>query len=537
MIALSAASAMAVPPMFGADHTIDGAESVREANESEIKELRGKADVPGRIIFPSPDGRYGFNQADEKEAEEAGKRAIPNCLVDLKTMKRVVDVQKFGDVEMAKEPCMRVRWRSDSKAALFTAPTSPSTSSYLLIVIGKDGKAAVHDLGEEVREAALSGLAEEWPALRQHLKLPESASWESEELNMTFGFSKDGKEIDPAGHLVAVAGTLTTNPQGSEGLARVTIGFTGKATVATGKFSRTAFWSEEAGIQAFDWRNEPVLLNRLSLHRMREEAVKEGRLFGMDDPTGMMDVYELEQTEATPLAKKRGENSATLVFASPDGRYAFSRPTTEQAEKSNYEVSNHLVDLQTMKPVEEIETGGGGDFERRNHGGMRVRWRPDSRAALFLAEAKWEPSAFSVIMIEDSGKLRQIHIDALLRAELVSQLKHRWSAISEKLKLSAEDKYDGESGPWSTEYFRYGAEFTADGKAVRVKGRMETNGKRMEGQVAAAIVTEGIIDLANGKFTPADSRVIQAGVVTYDDESREVLKPKIIFPVTQKKKK
>lgn len=119
------------------------------------------------------------------------------------------------------------------------------------------------------------------------------------------------------------------------------------------------------------------------LDKLVTEAKQRGFLFGLDDPTGMIGVHSLE-LGVVPDSLDKVDVPGPLVFPSPDGRYAINHPTTEQASESDYEVENHLVSLKSMKAVLAIPNRNGGDFERRNHGGLRVQWRPDSRAALDL---------------------------------------------------------------------------------------------------------------------------------------------------------
>jgi hypothetical protein len=88
----------------------------------------------------------------------------------------------------------------------------------------------------------------------------------------------------------------------------------------------------------------------------------------------------------------------------------------------------------------------------------------------------------------------------------------------------------GDEVPWSLECFRYGAEFTPDGGSVRVIGRFETNGKRLEGQVVARASAEGEFRLADGSFHPGPARVLDAGIVSYSEAGDEVLRPRVVFP-------
>lgn len=253
-------------------------------------------------------------------------------------------------------------------------------------------------------------------------------------------------------------------------------------------------------------------------------------LFGLDDETGMKGVRSLEESEIEN-SLDRANVPGVLVFPSPDGRFAFNRPTVEQAERVGFDgVSNHLVDLQTNKSIMEIGNSNGGDFQNRNHGGMRVLWRPDSRAAIFIAEHKWAPSTFCIIVIGDDNKPRQIAVDALLLREMRSQLLKKWPVIHESLKLGDSERYDGENGPWSVEEIHFGCSFAKGGKTAKVKGTMSTNGKGLDGSVSAEIVAEGIVTLETGKAAFARSRVLSAGLMVYDEESGEnVLRPLVRF--------
>lgn len=265
------------------------------------------------------------------------------------------------------------------------------------------------------------------------------------------------------------------------------------------------------------------------LQRLVADARKKGLIFGFDDPTGMIGVYSLER-EVVPDSLDKANVQGRLVFPSPDGRYAISHPTTEQAEKLQYEVVNHLVSLKTMKALMEIPNLSGGDFERRNHGGLRMQWRADSRAALYLGEGKWEPSSFCALVIDEEDKPRAVDLRTPVYEAIIAEMKKRWPEIHKKLKLGKDMVVDGDNVPWSLEYVRYGAEFTKDGKSVRVVGNFESNGKRMEGQVVANASAEGVFTLADGKFSLTSARVSDAGVVVHTDDGSEVLRPKVVFP-------
>lgn len=266
------------------------------------------------------------------------------------------------------------------------------------------------------------------------------------------------------------------------------------------------------------------------LDRLVTEAKQRGLLFGLDDPTGMIGVHSLE-LGVVPDSLDKADVPGRLVFPSPDGRHAINHPTTEQAGESDYEVENHLVSLKSMKAVLAIPNRNGGDFERRNHGGLRVQWRPDSRAALVLGDGKWEPSTFCAVAIDPDGKPRAIDLMSPVYEAIIARMKDRWPEIQKGLNLGEDMVVKDDEGPWSLEYVRYGAEFTPDGKSVRVIAEFETNGKRMEGQVVARATAEGLFNLADGSFHLISARVSDAGVVSYNhDTGEEVLNPSLVFP-------
>ncbi len=265
-----------------------------------------------------------------------------------------------------------------------------------------------------------------------------------------------------------------------------------------------------------------------ALSQLTAEAAQHGLLFGLDDPTGMIGVYSLALA-AIPDSLNKADVPGRLVFASPNGRFAFSHPTLEQAEETGYEVENHLVSLETMKSLLVIPNRNGGDFEHRNHGGLRAQWRPDSRAALVLAEGKWEPSTFCALVIDRDGKARAIDLRTPVYDVIIAEMRSRWPEISSALGLAG-GMADGEDDrPWSLEYVRYGAEFSTDGKSVRVTAQFETNGKRMPGQVVARASAEGDFNLSDGSFRLTSARVTDAGIVPMEDSGDEELDPRIIL--------
>lgn len=266
-------------------------------------------------------------------------------------------------------------------------------------------------------------------------------------------------------------------------------------------------------------------------------------MFGLEPGiTGIEGFEEMEKAEIPGMLDK-ADVPGKLFFRSPNGRYAFSRPTGEQAEKANYDVDNHLVDLKSMKALTRDIGGVGADFERKNHGGMHVKWRADSRVALFFGEAKWEPDTFSAIVIGDEGKVSEVNLEAPMRQVMVRELKRRWPEIHKKLKQQPSDAEElnlenDEISPWAQEYLRYGAAFTPDGKGVKVKATMVTNAKHMEEQIVANVVAEGVISLSDGTLKLDSVSVLDAGLVNYNDDGTEVMRPKVVFPkaVTKKKK-
>ena len=265
-------------------------------------------------------------------------------------------------------------------------------------------------------------------------------------------------------------------------------------------------------------------------------------MFGLEPGiTGIEGFEEMEKAEIPGMLDK-ADVPGKLFFKSPDGRYAFSRPTGEQAEKANYDVDNHLVDLKTMKALTRDLDGVGADFEHKNHGGMHVRWRADSRAALFYTEAKWEPDIFSAVVIGDDGKVSQVDLARPMRQVMVRELKRRWPEIQKKMKQKPSDAEvlnleDDEIAPWSQEYLRHGATFTPDGKGVKVKATMHTNAKHIEETIASNVAAEGVISLSDGMLKLDSVTVLDAGVVNYNDDGTEFLRPKVVFPKVVTKKK
>ncbi|MEQ1840289.1 MAG: hypothetical protein ABL994_07770, partial [Verrucomicrobiales bacterium] len=90
-----------------------------------------------------------------------------------------------------------------------------------------------------------------------------------------------------------------------------------------------------------------------------EAAQEKAPLWGLDGGE--------EQGPAETAIEAKSAVPGLLVFPSPDKRYAVSWLLRDEAEKVDYETSNHLVDLQTGQSIAKLADGDG-DFEGRNHG-------------------------------------------------------------------------------------------------------------------------------------------------------------------------
>jgi hypothetical protein len=245
-------------------------------------------------------------------------------------------------------------------------------------------------------------------------------------------------------------------------------------------------------------------------------AADEKVFFGMDGA----DSYEEMESNLIPDSLNIAEVPGRLLYPSPNKRFAFNRPTVEQAEAENYEVTNHLVDLKTKKSVHEIGGSMGGDFESKNHGGMRVKWRADSRAALFLAEHKWEPAAFCLITIAKDDAIAETELSLLMQKEMLAELDARWPKIREALKLAEYASYD--SGPFA---WNFGCAFTDNPNIVALKGTVNTNGKGFQDRPVVEMEFDAKFDSSTGKLIKPNARIIKAGVIQWDDDGNEKLDP------------
>lgn len=191
-----------------------------------------------------------------------------------------------------------------------------------------------------------------------------------------------------------------------------------------------------------------------------------------------------------------------LVFPSPDKRYAVSWILRDEAEKEGYEASNHLVDLQTGQSIANLADGDG-DFEGRNHGGMGILWRNDSRAFVFRLEGKWAPRWVIVVEIDPAGQVREANLTKPVAAAFASLLTQKAPAIW--------DNPEGEP----SEYLdcNIGCAFNPDGKSLEIEAEFEMNPKQIPGQSYAAGKLTGTFDLATGKLTVASKELTEAMVV------------------------
>ncbi len=191
-----------------------------------------------------------------------------------------------------------------------------------------------------------------------------------------------------------------------------------------------------------------------------------------------------------------------LVFPSPDKRYAISWILRDEAEKEGYEASNHLVDLQTGQSIAKLADGDG-DFEGRNHGGMGILWRNDSRAFVFRLEGKWAPRWVVVVEIDPAGQLRESNLTRAVATAFASLLTEKAPAIW--------DNPEGEA----SEYLdcNIGCAFNPDGKSLAIEAEFEMNPKQIPGQTYAAGRLTGTFDLVMGKLTVASQELTEAMVV------------------------
>lgn len=218
-----------------------------------------------------------------------------------------------------------------------------------------------------------------------------------------------------------------------------------------------------------------------------------------------------------------------LVCPCPDGRFAFSHSTVEQAERQNFDVGNHVVDLTTRRAIFAVDARNGGDFGNRNHGGLNVKWRFDRRAAIFHAEGKWDPAACCVLAIGPDDSVRQVPVDQLLNGLWSDALRERWPQIHGKLTLEEHQKFDGEFAAWVEVQTRIGCEFVEGENRIRVHGEYVMNPRNFEERLTTTVEVGGAIDLKTGLYERPGARVPDAAVVTMDAEGNEIFEPRVEF--------
>ncbi len=195
-----------------------------------------------------------------------------------------------------------------------------------------------------------------------------------------------------------------------------------------------------------------------------------------------------------------------LVYPSPDKRYAISWPLRDEAEKENFEVTNHLVDLQSGQSVGKIADGDG-DFEGRNHGGMRILWRQDSRALVYRLEGKWAPRGVAVMEIDPAGRIRETSLTQSVAAAFAALLAQKAPAIW--------GNPEGEP----SEYLgcNIGCAFDPQGTGLMIEAEFEMNPKQIPGQTYAAGRLTGSFDMETGKLTVI-SQELTAALAVKEEE-------------------
>jgi hypothetical protein len=216
------------------------------------------------------------------------------------------------------------------------------------------------------------------------------------------------------------------------------------------------------------------------------------RLWGLDADTGQ----ELTESVVEAPSKVPG----LLVFASPDGRYALSWPERAAAEAANYDVSNELVDLRTGASVARV-IDGDGDFEGRNHGGMRVKWRDDSRALVVRLEGKWGPRWVAAFVVGSGGGIREVNFFPAV-GEALAKL---FAAEAGELWRLSEASV--ESLVWNV-----GCEFAEGGGILRIEAEGCLNPKQIPGQVYLEGRLTGTVDLESGALVVSQREVTEAMV-------------------------
>lgn len=222
-------------------------------------------------------------------------------------------------------------------------------------------------------------------------------------------------------------------------------------------------------------------------------------------PLWGIDGGEVEEPAETAIEEKASV-PGLLVYPSPDKRYAISWPLRDEAEKAEYEVSNHMVDLQSGQSIGKVADGDG-DFEGRNHGGMRVLWRSDSRALVYRLEGKWAPRRVAVMEINPDGMIRETSLTQPVAA-----------AFAILLAKEAPEFWDNPEG----EAFEYldcniGCAFDEQGAHLAVQAEFEMNPKQIPGQTYAAGRLTGTFDLATGKLMVASQELTEALVVKEEE--------------------
>ena len=223
-------------------------------------------------------------------------------------------------------------------------------------------------------------------------------------------------------------------------------------------------------------------------------------LWGMDadDGRGVLDTALEGVTASVP---------GFLVYPSPDGRHAFSWVDLPTAEKLDFETDNHLVDLQTGQSIGAIAEEDG-DFQNRNHGGMRVLWRDDSRAFVFRLEGKWAPREVGVVEIGPDGALRQ--------RSLVFAVARAFAAL---LGREAPDFWDKAFDESPSEYLdcNVGCAFSEAGDSLAIQADFQMNPKQLPGQHYAAGWLTGVFDLKTDRLSVEAEEVTEARVVKEEE--------------------
>jgi len=229
-----------------------------------------------------------------------------------------------------------------------------------------------------------------------------------------------------------------------------------------------------------------------------EAAQEKAPLWGLDGGE--------EQEPAETAIEAKAAVPGLLVFPSPDKRYAVSWILRDEAEKEGYEASNHLVDLQTGQSIANLADGDG-DFEGRNHGGMGILWRNDSRAFVFRLEGKWAPRWVVVVEIDPAGQVRETNLTKPVAAAFASLLTQKAPEIWGNPEGEASEYLD----------CNIGCAFNPEGKSLAIEAMFEMNPKQIPGQTYAAGKLTGTFDLVTGKLTVASQELTEAMVVKEEE--------------------